>query len=323
MKVAVIRLLSLTLLSLICGSWGFFGHKKINRHAVFSLPPEMIGFYKSHIEYLSQHAVDPDKRRYVSEGEAVKHYIDLDHFYQEGEDPFELIPQNWFLAVDKFCEDSLKTYGILPWNINWVHKRLTKAFETKDVNSILSLSADLGHYIGDAHVPLHTTENYNGQLSGQRGIHGLWESRIPELEAKNYDLMCGRASYLPNPLETTWEIVKESHLLLDSVLKLEKEVSKSIGYDQKYAMEGRGAQTSLQYSQKFALAYSSAMGEMVENRMKMAIYRISCFWFTAWVNAGQPDLDGMQLGTQLEESKDSLEAAYQQALEIKGRSHDQ
>lgn len=29
---------------------------------------------------------------------------------------------------------------------------------------------------------------------------------------------------------------------------------------------------------------------MVENRMRTAIYTIACFWYTAWVNAGQPDL---------------------------------
>ncbi len=26
--------------------WGFFGHKRINRMAVFTLPPEMMVFYK-------------------------------------------------------------------------------------------------------------------------------------------------------------------------------------------------------------------------------------------------------------------------------------
>ena len=61
-------------------SWGFFGHKKINRMAVFTLPPEMIKFYKKNIEYITEHAVDPDKRRYAVEGEAPRHYIDIDHY---------------------------------------------------------------------------------------------------------------------------------------------------------------------------------------------------------------------------------------------------
>jgi hypothetical protein len=45
--------------------WGFFGHKRINRMATFVLPPSMFGFYKTHIEYLTEHSVDPDKRRYA------------------------------------------------------------------------------------------------------------------------------------------------------------------------------------------------------------------------------------------------------------------
>ena len=44
-------------------SWGFYGHKRINRMAVFTLPPEMVTFYKQHIEFVTNHAVDPDKRR--------------------------------------------------------------------------------------------------------------------------------------------------------------------------------------------------------------------------------------------------------------------
>lgn len=77
---------------------------------------------------------------------------------------------------------------------NW----LTKAFERRDVNRILSTSADIGHYIANAHVPLHTTENYNGQLTNQKGIHGLWQSRIPELTADEYDYFVGRANTLTN-----------------------------------------------------------------------------------------------------------------------------
>ena len=70
-------------------------------------------------------------------------------------------------------------------------EELQKAFEAKNVDLILKYSADIGHYIGDAHVPLHTTENYNGQMTGQKGIHGLWESRLVEINAEDYDYFIG------------------------------------------------------------------------------------------------------------------------------------
>ena len=199
-------------------SWGFFGHKKINRMAVFTLPPEMIKFYKKNIEYLTEHAVDPDKRRYAVEGEAPRHYIDIDHYVHSGEDPFEVVPKKWFDAIDKFSEDTLQAYGIVPWHVNVMVMRLTKAFEAKDVDRILSVSSDLGHYIGDSHVPLHTTENYNGQLTGQRGIHGFWESRLPELKAMDYDFFVGRAEYVEDILADEWKTVQESFSAKDSVL---------------------------------------------------------------------------------------------------------
>jgi len=259
--------------------------------AVFTLPPEMIGFYKTYIEYLTEHAVDPDRRRYATEGEAPKHYIDIDYYAVEEQSPFELMPRKWEDAVAKYTEDTLMAYGIVPWHVASMTAWLTKAFEAMDANKILYLSADLGHYVADAHVPLHTTINYNGQLTGQNGIHGLWESRIPELVADEFDYLTGRAQYIKSPLNMAWDIVEKSHSHLDSVLLIEKSISKSFPSDQKYAFEDRGMSTVRQYSREFALAYHRRMGEMVENRMRASIRMVGSYWYTAWVNAGQPDLN--------------------------------
>jgi hypothetical protein len=32
---------------------------------------------------------------------------------------------------------------------------------------------------------------------------------------------------------------------------------------------------------------------MVERRMRQSIYAVASFWYTAWVNAGQPDLKNL------------------------------
>jgi hypothetical protein len=160
-----------TLVMLMC-SWGFFAHRQINRLAVFTVPAPLFGFYKANIEYLTEHAVDADKRRYSDEAEACRHYLDADHYEQLP--PIDTIPKYWKQAVEKYTEDTLKAYGIVPWHIHLMTFRLTEAFKQKDKRKILRLSADLGHYVADAHVPLHATENYNGQLTGQTGIHGFW-----------------------------------------------------------------------------------------------------------------------------------------------------
>src|SRR5688500_3946005 len=142
----------LVLISKYCFCWGFYAHKKINYHAVFLLPPEMMVLYKPHIDFLAEHAVDPDKRRYAIPEEGPRHYIDLDHY---GVYPFNELPRKWEDAVAKYSEDSLIKHGIAPWWLQTMLYRLTAAFREKNQSKILKLSAEIGHYVGDLHVPLH------------------------------------------------------------------------------------------------------------------------------------------------------------------------
>ena len=180
LKKTIIILFLLVICSTFFGGWGFFCHKKINRVAVFTIPDyELFQFYKKNIDYLTEHAVDPDKRRYAVKGEAEKHFIDIDHYVEKGENQFDVMPRRWNDAIEKFSEDTIKTYGISPWNIQLMLYKLTTAFKEKNLSRILKYSAEIGHYISDAHVTLHATENYNGQFTNQKGIHGFWESRVP------------------------------------------------------------------------------------------------------------------------------------------------
>jgi Zinc dependent phospholipase C len=280
-------------------AWGFWAHKRINRMASFTLPPEMIGFYKKHIDFIESHAVDPDMRRNAVPEEAPRHYIDVDHY---GAHAFDSLPVYWKDAVQKYSEDTLNSYGIVPWYIVHMLYRLTEAFQERNQDRILYYSANIGHYIADAHVPLHCTENYNGQLTDQVGIHGFWESRLPELLGNQYDYFTGRAVYISKPQEETWKIVKASFAALDSVLHFEKDLSKRFDTDRKFAFEQRGNKMVKVYSKDFSEAYHTMLSGMVERRMQAAILSVGSFWYTAWVNAGSPDLN--ELGTR--EASDSL-----------------
>jgi hypothetical protein len=270
----------------VCGGWGFFGHKKINRLAVFTLPSEMIGFYKKNIQFIEEAAVNPDRRRYIQPDEAPRHYIDLDTY---GDSAFTKLPRTWKKAIEKFSEDSLKAHGILPWNIFRVYQQLKDAFQVKDPERILKLSADLGHYVADAHVPLHTTRNYDGQRSGQSGIHAFWESRLPELFSSRYNFITGKARYIDNVQEEVWTIVFHTNHSLDSVLRLEKQLSEKWG-DKKFNFETQGRQTIKVFSEDYAKAYHDLLNGMVERQMRASILMTGSLWFSAWVDAGQPDL---------------------------------
>ena len=272
---------------LIFSSWGFFAHQRINRLAVFTLPKDLIGFYKSNINYITEHAVDPDKRRYADSLEAPRHYLDADHY---GEKPFELIPKKWNDAVAKLSEDTLNAYGIVPWQIQRTYYKLVKAFENKDSILILKHSADLGHYIADAHVPLHTSENHNGQMTNQVGIHGFWESRLPELFAGDYDYFVGKAKYINNPLDAAWNIVENTFTMLDSTLSIEKRLDKSFPSDRKYTYNERNNKVIKEYSLDYSAAYHKELNGMVERQMRSSILSVGSFWYSAWVDAGQPDM---------------------------------
>lgn len=344
-------------------AWGFFGHRLINRTAVFTLPYELIPLYKSNLEFITEHAIDPDKRRYASPLEAVRHYIDLDLW---GEYPYENIPRKFEEALTTFCSvhvinqitrDTVETYtdgeiwegfldstyrqqvihevrlktfevldegylklpktwlpaqfqddhelifterfsagGIIPFHLQIYQGRLTNAFREKDWPMVLRLSTEIGHYISDAHVPLHTTENYNGQLTGQDGIHAFWESRIPELFSDDYDFFVGRASYIKDIPGFFWKTVLESNTHVAAVLGEEKALREKFAKDKQYCFEERGAVTTRLECEEYAAAYQDAMQGMVEDRMRKSISAVGSAWYTAWVDAGMPDVGGNTAG---------------------------
>ncbi len=274
-----------------CYCWGFFAHKKINYYSVFLLPPEMMVLYKLNIAFVEEHAVDPDKRRYAVKDEGPRHYIDIDHY---GTYPYPNLPRKWKDAVAKFGEDSLMAYGIVPWHIQIMLGRLTNAFKEKNFSKIMKTSAELGHYIADSHVPLHANSNHNGQYTNQKGIHGFWESRVPELLAENeFNFFIGKAQYINDPLKYAWERVLESAKASDSVLNFERELTKQFPSDQKYSFETRNGVVIRQYSSAFTISFNKKLDGMIERRMRLSIQSVASFWYTAWVNAGQPDLKNL------------------------------
>lgn len=319
-KILLLTILLLSAIKSFC--WGFYGHRKINYHAVFLLPPEMMVLFKPQIDFLSEHAVDPDKRRYAVPEEGPRHYIDIDRY---GRYPYPDLPRKWEDAVAKYSEDTLNTYGIVPWWLQTMLYRLTNAFKEKNQVKILRYAAEIGHYIADAHVPLHANSNHNGQFSGQKGIHGFWESRVPELLAeKEWDFFIGKAEYLKNPADFIWKRVLESAAAADTVLQIEKELTAIFPQDQKFSFEERNGIIIRQYSSVFSKAYDKRLNGMIERRMRQSIHATASFWYTAWINAGQPDLKRLNNREFTNEELKEFEAlnnSWKNAT-IKGRDHE-
>ncbi len=289
--------------------WGFYAHQQINRLAVFTLPAEMMPFFKRHIQYLTDNAVNPDKRRYAVADEAPKHFIDIDAY---ADTSAATLPRFYKTAADLYGADSLARHGIVPWQIQLIKYQLTEAFKQRDTRRILRVAADMGHYIADANVPLHTTRNYNGQFSGQEGIHGFWESRLPELYSTNYDFFTGPAIYVESPQKAAWRAVFNAHAALDSVLLFEKELTATLGETRKFGFEERNGITVKMISSEFSHKYHDALRGQVERQMRASVQMVGNFWYTCWVDAGQPDLRPLTV-VQLTDAEQKEEKAEQQS----------
>ena len=283
-KMSVLILAALGLIS-----WGFEPHRQINRRACLLLPEPMFGFFKHHIDFLTHHATDPDSRRYIDTNEAGKHFIDLED-YHEFCLPIDSIPQRWDSLSNHYSAEQIRKFGSLPWNIFFKIHQLKNAFKASDTVLILKIAADLGHYVADAHVPLHTTKNYNGQLTNQKGIHGLWETLVPKLFMDTILFSMESPHYLESPLDSIWKFIEQSHSCLPLTLEAEKWVKENLDIQKQQEYVQNGKIVSKTYSEEFIAMYHKRLNMVVEQRFIAAIKMVSNCWYTAWILAGEPSL---------------------------------
>lgn len=269
-------------------SWGFLVHKTTEQLAVYQLPEQMRSFFYKNMDYIVYNAPRPDVRRNTDSTEAPKHFIDLEMY---GDSAAWKMPCLWDDAVKKYSADTLYAYGYVPYVINNVQNKLTQAFKSGNKDSILFYAADLGHYLGDANVPLHTSVNYDGQLTNQKGLHSLWETMVPQIEITNYNLFTDhKATYIANPEKEIWNTIRKSNSLVADLLAKEIEVSKQFTDSTKFRVQIRRGQEVKSFSTAFAKAYAASLKNTVNQQLIASANLIADFWYTAWVNAGKPDL---------------------------------
>lgn len=277
--------------------WGVWAHNKINRGAILALPRDMGMFFYNHADFITEESVVPDIRKHTlnDNAEVPRHFVDLEKYHYTS--PANM-PHTMADAIDRYSKDSLSKYGILPWYIQEMMQKLTKAFREKNKAEILFLAADLGHYIGDAHMPLHTTLNHDGEYTGQRGIHALWEGQLPEQFGKDYSLHTPEAHYIANIDDATWKIIDSSYKLSKKLLTIDQRMRENKDEKMMFA-KGRDAQIALTrygspiFSYEYAHIFHELLNGMVEQQMRAAIKATADFWYTAWVNAGRPDLSNL------------------------------
>lgn len=297
--------LLLTVLLITSGSWGFLVHRTVNQLAVYQLPKGMQGFYYKNMDYVVKNSVRPDQRRNEDPSEATKHFIDLEAF---GDSAAWKMPMDWETAVKEYSRDSLIKYGYVPYYVIVEQQRLTQAFKSGNKDSILFYSADIAHYIGDAHVPLHTSINYDGQLTNQRGLHALWETVVPEIVLPEYNLSSRhKAKYLKHSDVAIWEAVRSGFVLLKDVFEQEREATKMFTDETKYRIQMRNGKEVKYYTSDFAKEYSKRLGPTINQQLNRSASLVADFWYTCWVDAGRPDLSKIMTQVYSNSDKDQFQ----------------
>jgi len=267
--------------------WGFQSHRNIHTAAIDGMPAAIKPFFEKHRNFLIEESVTPDRRRRHDPTEGPNHYINLDLF---GDYPFENFPLEYKNAVNQFGEDSLQSKGLAVWRVaNW-YDSLTVAMAEQDVDKILRFAADLGHYIADLHMPLHTTSHYDGQLTNQRGVHRRFETDLPERYDSRYCWKIPEVRLIEDPLQYTFEFTLESYRLIDELYTADMKARDGIPENDLYTIERRNDRRIYIYNDKYYEQFHKELNGMVEDRLRLATQRIRDLWYTAWVRAGKPEL---------------------------------
>lgn len=264
--------------SVVFFGWGDSGHKIVASYAMKDLAPVM-QIPENWQQYVVNHASDPDHRKGEDKTEGFKHYIDIDYYkeYLNGK-----MVQNIDSLRMIYPDSLIQKQGVLPWAIEASYKKLVLAYKEKNKKEILLQMSDVAHYVGDAHQPQHTTINYNGQLSGQKGVHFRYESDMIDAnldEIKN-NFETGKPVKIDNIRAFAFNIIHRTNTFNDMINAADKtslQISGSGQYDEKY-------NKALWYRLKF----------MSFDLLNLAGKDLASVIYTAWLEAGSPDLNSIQ-----------------------------
>jgi hypothetical protein len=252
-------------------AWGPGAHRLAEEWAINTLPPQMRAYIQSHRNFILQHANDPREWAKKDRYEKMRQYIFLDKY---GNFPYVGLPHNYNMAIQKFGAGKIKSNGVLPWQIGEYSLKLTTAMKAGKWDEAREDAAALGFYVADAHDPFHTTQNYDGQLTGQTGLDERFGTELFDRYSHFFIFRPSDATKIQDPTEYAFRMVLEAHTWLDQVILADRlALGELPGYNEDY----------------FDRFYSR-VGSTVMREISSAAHDIGSYWYTAWVNAGQPEL---------------------------------
>ena len=270
-------LVVLTLLPAPAFAWGVVGHRLIMARAIDLLPPELKPFFVKHRDEIVVRVVDPDTWRVAGWPENAHHFLDFG-VPEYGKPPFTELPHDYDAALQKFGRSTLERNGLLPWRLAEFFGQLRRGFEGFGRQSgfattdVILFSASISHYIQDAHQPFHGTDNYDGQLTGQRGIHARFETNLIERFQSRLTLNPPAPKPITNPRDESFRVLIDSYQLVDGILQADKK-----------AVAGKDTYDDDYYEKLFA-----AVKPVIDRRISEAISATASLIVGAWEAAGRP-----------------------------------
>ena len=255
---------------LFCG-WGYVGHRIINTKTVLSFPEQMNQFV-AWSSFLAQHASDADNRKSGDPNESPKHFIDIDEYSEFNST--HTIPQDYNSLTAKYGSAFVINNGTLPWAIIATYDSLKAQFTRRDFSKAQLTAADLGHYVGDSHMPLHITKNYDGQFSSQSGVHSRYETTMIGKYQTSIQYTPDAAQYVSNVSDFVFSYIYGNYSYVDSLLSADKSAKASAG-----------STSSDAYYQKLW----DMTGVFTIRLFSNSSSRLASLIYTAWVNAGSPN----------------------------------
>jgi len=260
---------------LILSSWGSTGHYKISYNSQLSFNQEMEQFYEW-AQVLADHASDADARKAWDPDEGPKHYIDIDNYPEFN--TTGTIPQDFTEIVAAHGFNFVIDQGILPWATEIAFDSLQSCFERSDWDKAVLFASDLGHYVADGHMPLHITKNYNGQNSGNYGIHSRYESSMINTYISQIYYSGESIATITDVNQYIFDYLYNNYTLVDSVLAAD---------DYAKAIAGNTS-SNLYYESLWEKTHG-----FTKELFKSASNRLAALIYTAWVNAGSPLISGI------------------------------
>lgn len=259
-------------------AWGSAAHRHIMARAIDLLPPELKPFFLEHKDEVVMRVVDPDLFRVLGWEEDPNHFVNFGA-KELGEYPFKELPREYGAAIEKFGVATLRRNGLLPWRQQEEFGNLRRAFEgftreTYGVGNTVLFAAVMSHYIQDAHQPLHVHNNYDGQLSGQTGLHSRFESELFERFEPRLTINPAPVRLVNSTRDFIFDIALSSFQLVPQILEADRS---AIGTKDTYDDE---------YFEKFF----TNIRPVLERQLAGAITGTASAIVSAWTQAGKPGL---------------------------------